>query len=302
MRSSPITSLRNCCASSGVNRRSAARTSVSCPRLRSRASGSGGSARVATPGAAGREVVEQEGQASCTSGAVDDVVVVEHEDHCAPGAAAGGAGHVVDERGQRGGRVARRDSRTAAASRSRPTAASAATRWVRSRARSLSPSSSESQATRTCVCRSPSGEPVAEHRGLAEAGRRGHQGEPVARLQGGVEPLEQPWARDQLRAPGRREQLGGEHRSRHPRIIGAPRRRCDRVRGAARAAYACDPAGGSGLGRGGTRVTCLSRFSVPPVSTLRSRWWDGRGGSPGPGRPRGPRASRAGRWSRPLLR
>ena len=47
VRSSPITWLRNSRASAGVKRRSAARTSVSCPRLRSRASGSGGSERVA---------------------------------------------------------------------------------------------------------------------------------------------------------------------------------------------------------------------------------------------------------------
>ena len=45
--SSPITRLRNSCASDGVKRRSAARSSVSCPRLRNRARGNGGSARVA---------------------------------------------------------------------------------------------------------------------------------------------------------------------------------------------------------------------------------------------------------------
>lgn len=47
----------------------------------------------------------------------------------------------------------------------------------------------------------------------------------MARIQGGIELVEEARARDELRAPGRREQLGGEHRSRHPRIIGAPRRR-----------------------------------------------------------------------------
>ena len=52
------------------------------------------------------------------------------------------------------------------------------------------------------------------------AGAR-HQRQPVARIEGGVELLGQSGARDGLRAPGRREQLRGEHRSRHPRIIGA---------------------------------------------------------------------------------
>ena len=65
------------------------------------------------------------------------------------------------------------------------------------------------------------GEPVAEHRGLAEPGRRGHESEPVARIEGGVELLGKPRARDELRAPGRREQLGREHRSRHSQIIEA---------------------------------------------------------------------------------
>ena len=47
LRSSPITLLKNSTTSGGVKRRSAARTSVSWPRLRSRARGIGGSERVA---------------------------------------------------------------------------------------------------------------------------------------------------------------------------------------------------------------------------------------------------------------
>ena len=65
------------------------------------------------------------------------------------------------------------------------------------------------------------GEPVAEQGGLAETCRCGHEREPVARLEGRVELLGEPGPRDELRAPGGREQLRGENRSRHhPRIIG----------------------------------------------------------------------------------
>lgn len=35
----------------------------------------------------------------------------------------------------------------------------------------------------------------------------------MARIQDVIEPVEKSWARDEVRAPGRREQLGGEHRS-----------------------------------------------------------------------------------------
>ena len=42
----------------------------------------------------------------------------------------------------------------------------------------------------------------------------------MTRVKGGVELFDQSRARDGLRTPGRREQLRGEHRSRHPRIIG----------------------------------------------------------------------------------
>ena len=76
----PITSLRYAAASSGVNRRSAARISTSSPRARRRASGK---RRI---GAAGdhqvqprREVVEQEGHPVVNVARVDDVVVVEHQ-------------------------------------------------------------------------------------------------------------------------------------------------------------------------------------------------------------------------------
>ena len=78
----------------------------------------------------------------------------------------------------------------------------------------------EPRAAAVCLALTEVGEPVAEHGGLAEPGRCGHEREPVARIERGVELLDQPGARDGLRAPGRREQLGSEDRSRHPRIIG----------------------------------------------------------------------------------
>jgi hypothetical protein len=43
----------------------------------------------------------------------------------------------------------------------------------------------------------------------------------VSDIKSGVELLDQSGARDQLRAPGWREQLGGQDRSRHSRIIEA---------------------------------------------------------------------------------
>lgn len=45
-------------------------------------------------------------------------------------------------------------------------------------------------------------EPIGERGGLAEAGWSGHQGQAVVRSKAGVEPLEDAWARNQVRAPG----------------------------------------------------------------------------------------------------
>ena len=100
-RSSPIAWLRNCCASSGVKRRSAPRTSTSCPRLRSRASGqrrvgAGGDHQVQLVGA----VVEQEGHGLVHLGRRDDVVVVQDEDPLPPRVVFPGSGEGVDQRGQ----------------------------------------------------------------------------------------------------------------------------------------------------------------------------------------------------------
>ena len=95
-RSRPITSLRYAAASSGVNRRSAARISTSSPRARSRASGSAGSARLAsTRCSLWGEMVEQERQPVLDVAGVDDVVVVEHQ-HDVVGESA----ELVEQRGE----------------------------------------------------------------------------------------------------------------------------------------------------------------------------------------------------------
>lgn len=62
-------------------------------------------------------------------------------------------------------------------------------------------------------------EPVGDQRRLAEPARCRHEREPVVRVKRRVELLDQPRTRDQLRAPGRREQLGSEHPRRHSAII-----------------------------------------------------------------------------------
>ena len=59
-------------------------------------------------------------------------------------------------------------------------------------------------------------EPVADHSGLPEPSRCGQKGQTLASIEGSVELLGKSRSRDKLRAPGWREQLGREHRSRHP--------------------------------------------------------------------------------------
>ena len=50
--------------------------------------------------------------------------------------------------------------------------------------------------------------PFAQQSGFAEAGRRGNEREPPPEAQPVVEPLDQPWARDPLRAQRRQVKLG----------------------------------------------------------------------------------------------
>ncbi len=93
--SSPVASRRSASASSEVSTRSAPRSSVSWPRARSRASGSGGSARVASTTCSPRRLVlEQELQRGVHGSRVDEVVVVEDEERVAVF-----GGQLVDHRG-----------------------------------------------------------------------------------------------------------------------------------------------------------------------------------------------------------
>src|SRR3954467_4290705 len=100
----------------------------------------------------------------------------------------------------------------------------AATRWVRTRAKWLSPSSGETTQSDAYLAWIKVGEPVTEQDRLAESSWCGHETESVARLKGGIQLLDQSGPRNELRAPGRREELGSENRSRHaPWILGAQR-------------------------------------------------------------------------------
>ena len=211
VRSSPITRLRNSRASAGENRRSAARTSVSWPRLRSRASGQ----RWIGPGRDHQaqrvgKVVEQEGHRLVHLGCLDGVVVVEHQEPLRPWRLLAGAGDVVDERGQRGGHrrgAHRLDDRGVDVEAD----ALQGCHQVRHEPR---------QVVVTVVQGEPRdagvgpvsfqlGEPVAEQRGLAEPCRCGHQSRAGDRGRGVVSSrAARAGPRDQQRATRRREQLG----------------------------------------------------------------------------------------------
>ncbi len=95
-RFSPITRLRKSAASRGVKRRSAARSSVSWPRARRRASGKGGSSRVAIDQVdLGRQVLDQKGQGLIYGLGIDRVVVIQDQDK-----ALGDGGNLVEQGGQ----------------------------------------------------------------------------------------------------------------------------------------------------------------------------------------------------------
>ncbi len=153
----------------------------------------------------------------------DDVVVVQHEDPLHRRRLLSGTGHGVDQsrqgRGRVGGQVLEDRCRLELHPdrlRGPPPGASAAARGRCPLRRGTA------TPTWTCGCRSTQlGDPVAERRRLAEPGWCGHQRQAMTRNERGVELLDQSRARDGLRAPGRREQLRREHRSRHLRIIGA---------------------------------------------------------------------------------
>ena len=199
----PITSLRYAAASSGVNRRSAARTSTSSPRARSRASGSGGSARLAiTRCSRGGRWSSRNAIASWIVAGLDQVVVVEHQHDVAAGRA-----EVVEQRRQHHLDRAAAAARPAAPARSRrPPAPPSAARRSRSSRRSPGRCRPRRATATRQTLRRPtrrSGQPLREQPRLAETGRCGDEGQ--LRHGPAVQLLVQPRTRHQAgRGPGRR--------------------------------------------------------------------------------------------------
>ena len=175
-----------------------------------------------------RKMVEQKGHRLVGLGCSDGVEVVEHDDPLHPRRVFDGSRDVVDERGQggdgRGGRQRLEDCRVDIEFGSLQGG-----HEVGHEAGQVVVAVIEGEPPDPGV-RLPLievAEPVTEQGGLAEAGRCGHQSQPMARIEGGVEPLGDPGSGDELWAPSRREQLGRENRSRHhPQMIGA-QGRCD---------------------------------------------------------------------------
>ena len=144
--------------------------------------------------------------------------------HCTPGSCSPALGHGVDQRCQRRGRVAgqvvedRRRLKVHAGCFEGRHQVRQEPRQVVVRVVERQPCGVDVRVSLTHL-----GDPVAEHGGLPEPGGRRHERQAMARIEGGVELFGQSGARDGPRAPGRREQFRGEHRRRHPRIIGAVR-------------------------------------------------------------------------------
>ena len=163
-----------------------------------------------------RKVVEQEGHRLVDLGRFDRVVVVEHHDPLLLRLVLAGSSDVVDERGQGGGRRGGgqrlEDGRVDI-----ELGALQGGHQVGHEAGQVVVAVIEGEPPDPCVSLPliEVGEPVAEQGGLAEAGRRGHQSQPMARIESGVEPLGDSGSGDELRAPSRHEQLGGQNRSRH---------------------------------------------------------------------------------------
>ena len=166
------------------------------------------------------KVVEKESHRLVHFRCSDGVVVVEHQDPLLLRRIFTGAGDVVDERshgdGGRGGVQGLEDCRIDVEAN-----ALEGSHQVGQEARQVVVAVVEGEPpdSGACLALIKVGEPVADHSGLPEPSRCGHQSKTVARIEGGVELLGKSGARDKLRAPGRRKQLGSEHLSRHPRII-----------------------------------------------------------------------------------
>jgi hypothetical protein len=165
-------------------------------------------------------VVEEEGHGLVHVGCSDDVVVVQDEDPLHLRRVFSGAGHGVDQRCESGGRVAGQGLED------RCRLEVYANRFegrhqVRQEPRQVVVPVVEGEPPGAYVRVSFTqlGDQVAEHGGLPEPSWCRHQRQAMARIKGSAELFSQSGARDGLRAPGRREQLRGEHRSRHSRII-----------------------------------------------------------------------------------
>ena len=156
-------------------------------------------------------------------GSSDRVVVVEHNDPLVPRLLFTGASEVVDERGQGGGRRGggqrledcRVDIEFSALQRSHQVGHEACQVVV-------AVIEGEPADAGVSIPLIEVGEPVTEQGGLAEARRCRHESQPMACVEGGTESLGEDRSANELRAPGWREQLGGENGSRrHHQMIGA---------------------------------------------------------------------------------
>ena len=142
-----------------------------------------------------RKVVEQEGHRLVDLGRSDHVVVVEHHDPLLPRLLFTGSSDVVDERGQggggRGGGQRLEDCRVDI-----EFGALQGGHQVGHEAGQVVVAVIEGEPANPCIwlSRIEVGEPVTEQGGLAEASRCGHESQPMARIEGGVEPLGDPGA------------------------------------------------------------------------------------------------------------
>ena len=145
------------------------------------------------------EVVEQKGDRVMHFGGFDGVIVVKHQDPVLTRRVFTGSGDVVDERGQdgrnRGGGDGFEDARVQVESN-----VAKGRHEVGQEARQVIVAVIEGKPAHLWMCLAlfKVGEPVAEHGGLPEPGRCGHEGQPVAGIEGGVELRGKPGARDEF--------------------------------------------------------------------------------------------------------
>ena len=191
-------------------------TAAPQPRERERRIGAGGHHQAQLVG----EVVEEDRDGLVRLGRGDQVVVVEHQHP--PCVRRACSGHGVDHDGHRRGRVARQvleDGRRLQVDAGSRQGGDQVAEQPDQVVVPLVQGQPGRPCPRSSCCQV--GDPVAEHGRLPGPGRRRDERQPLPWVEGGVEPFSQSGARDGLGAQGRSEQLRGEHRSRHSRIIGA---------------------------------------------------------------------------------